>query len=134
MRSDKVLLHWYGVINKKFFGGELPNDVCVRWGNDAEEREIKWEEKYYGWTTQNPKDGHDPKHHSYTIVLSRRQLTSSTRCYPHSAILGTLAHEMIHVATQLRDNHGPTFEQWRQIIGDRGIFKKHALVKGLTIF
>jgi hypothetical protein len=34
----------------------------------------------------------------------------------------------------LKDNHGPAFETKRQMIADRGIFKKNAIYKGYTLF
>ena len=134
MKSDRTLLKWYRKVNRRFFDGQLPENVCVRWANDAEEKEVKWEEKYFGWATQNENEGHNPRYHSYTIVLSRSHHGGAKQCRPHSAILSTLAHEMVHLATQLRDDHGDAFEKWRQYIADRGIFRKHALVKNLTIF
>ena len=48
--------------------------------------------------------------------------------------ISTLVHEMIHLATDLKDDHGTAFEFWRQYVSDRGIFKKHALRKGSTLF
>lgn len=134
MRSDKTLKRWYSRINKRFFSASLPVDVCVRWANEEEEKELTWEEKYFGWTTNNEKEGHDSQHHSYTIVLSRTKHGGAHYCRPHSTILSTLAHEMCHVATQLKDDHGPAFEKWRQKIADKGFFKKGALLKGLTTF
>jgi hypothetical protein len=123
MRSDRTLRKWYRQLNRRFFGNQLPDDVCVRWADDTEEREAKWEEKYFGWA--------DPAYdgrHRYVIIMSRRKITSL------SLKAATLAHEMCHIATDLKDDHGPAFEQWRQYIGDRGIFKKHAVYKGLTLF
>ncbi len=125
MRSDPTLKQWYRKINKKFFDNQLTNNVCVRWANEEdEEEEERCEEKYFGWCVPA-----DDGVHEYLIVLS------NTRCREvMSNKLLTLAHEMCHIATQLKDNHGAAFEFWRQYIADRGIFKKHALVKNLTIF
>ena len=121
MRSDPTLKRWYKLINKKFFDSQLTNNVCVRWANLAEAEHF--EENYFGWMNR-AEDGY----HKWVIVLSR------TKCNAQSIKLATLAHEACHVATEMRDDHGPAFEKWRQYIGDRGIFKKGALVKGLTIF
>jgi hypothetical protein len=124
MRSDPTLKKWYRLINKKFFDGQLTNSVCVRWANeDDDDEEEKCEEKCFGWA-----DKADDSRHEYVIVLSRVKINSL------SVKLLTLAHEMCHIATGVRDDHGPAFEYWREHIGDRGIFKKGALVKGLTIF
>jgi len=124
VESDRTLRKWYRIINRRFFDGACTNSCCVRWANEEEEaEEPEWEEKYFG-QADVAKDGC----HEFVIVLSRvRNVAISQR-------LSTLAHEMIHVATKLRDDHGPVFEQWRQLISDRGIFKKHALRRNLTIF
>jgi hypothetical protein len=124
MRSNPSLKSWYRKINKKFFDNQLTNNVCVRWANDEDDGEVaRCEEKFFGWVDKSS-DGR----HEYVIVLSKKL------CGPKSTRLLTLSHEMCHLASDLRDDHGPVFEQWRQYIGDRGIFKKGALVRGLTIF
>ena len=121
VKSDPVLKKWYRTINKKFFENQLTNNVCVRWANEAEV--AHYEEKYFGWMNVA-----DDGYHDWFIILSKE------KCDSPSVKLLTLAHEMCHVATGMRDDHGPAFEKWRQYIGDHGIFKKGALVKGLTIF
>jgi hypothetical protein len=122
LRSDKTLKKYYRLINKKFFENQLPDNVCVRWADEDEDGE-GFEERYFG-IADRANDGY----HEYVIVMSR----SLNR--PAVTRLSTLAHEMCHIATELRDNHGPAFERWRQTIADRGIFKKGALRKGLTLF
>lgn len=123
MKSDRTLLAWYRKINKRFFDGACPENVCVRWADDTEEREANWEEKYFGWA-EKAEDGY----HDYQIVMSRQfNETWMVR-------ISTLVHEMIHLATDLKDDHGDAFERWRQHVSDRGIFKKHALRKGRTLF
>ena len=126
MQSDKTLRRWYRSINRRFFDGELPDNVCVRWALDTAE-ELRDEERYFGWADKCEGKNADSVH-SHFIVMSR------TKNEAVSQRLSTLAHEMIHIATNCRDDHGPAFEKWRQLISDRGIFKKHALRKGLTIF
>lgn len=130
MRSDKCLKHWYRLINKKFFNNELPNNVCVRWINELEIE--KFEEKYFAWTSDkndSPKAfAEDNYRHEYIIIISKTKNPGKT------VVLATLAHEMCHVATKMRDDHGPAFEAQRKLISDRGIFKKGAILKGLTIF
>jgi SprT-like family len=124
VRSDPVLKKWYRLINKKFFDSQLTNNVCVRWTNEQEEEEEdNWEDKYFGAAGE----AHDSRH-KYEIVLSRIKNNSATQK------LGTLAHEMCHIATELKDDHGPAFDRWRQHIDSRGIFKKHAVLKNLTLF
>ncbi len=124
MRSDPRLKRWYRIINKKYFDNQLTNNVCVRWSNENDnEEEERCEEKYFGWADK-ALDGR----HEYVIVLSKVKINSK------STKLLTLAHEMCHIATGLKDDHGDAFEQWRQYISDRGIFRKGALIKGLTIF
>lgn len=136
MRSDRTLLKWYRKINRRFFDGECSDRVCVRWASEDEEKEVKWEERYFGWADwvgegQKSYDGC----HDWEIILSRANLTKVNHVHASmSSKLATLAHEMIHVATKNRDDHGPAFERWRVHISERGIFKKHALVKDLTIF
>lgn len=123
MRSDPQLRKWFRIINRKFFGNELPDNVCVRWAHPDEQRAFQCEEKYFGWAKKLT----DP-YHTHEIVLTRKL---NTRL---SARLATLAHEMCHICLDCRDDHGPAFERTRQMIADRGIFKKGALAKKLTIF
>ena len=123
MKSNQTLLRWYKSINKRFFDGGCPERVCVRWADVNEEGEKQWEENYFGWAGKV-----DTPYHDYEIVMSR-PLNKQ-----RSVKLSTLCHEMCHLATNLRDNHGPAFELWRQLISDRGIYKKSALYKGLTLF
>lgn len=127
MRSDPTLLKWYRTINKRFFDGACPDRVCVRWVDKEFEAtsRSKWEEQYFGWAEKSPKD--DP-YHDYQIVMSR------TLNKKWSVRISTLVHEMIHLATNLRDDHGDAFERWREHVAERGIFKKHALRKNRTLF
>lgn len=125
MRSDPSLKRWYRKINKRFFDGQLTDNVCTRYADEDNDGDLgkKFEDKFFGWADKANDD-----YHEYVIVLSRKlNKQVSTR-------LLTLSHEMCHLASELKDDHGPAFEQWRQYIADRGIFKKHALVKNLTIF
>ena len=126
MKSDRTLLRWYKVINKRFFDGACPENVCVRWANPEEEekRGTDWEERYFGEAEHLDND----PYHAYQIVMSR------PKNHYWVTRISTLVHEMIHLATNLRDDHGPAFEQWRQHVSDRGIFKKHALRRGSTLF
>jgi hypothetical protein len=132
MKSDRTLLGWYKRINKRFFDGNCPERVCVRWADpEEEERGDAWEEKYFGEAERLPTDPNDKNYdrwHDFAIVLSRRKNDSWI------VKISTLVHEMIHLATDLKDDHGPAFEQWRQYVADRGIFKKHALRKDRTLF
>ena len=124
VKSDPTLKRWYRAINKRFFENQLPNDTCVRWANE-EDKEVdeRCEEKYNGWAGQM--DGHEKR---YVIVIST-SLKKSLCTKLH-----TLVHEMCHLKTELRDNHGPAFEAVRQKIADKGIFKKGAVAKKLTLF
>lgn len=134
MRSDRTLLKWYREINRRFFTGNCPESkrVCVRYARPGEEkREI--EDSYFGWAdspatpTWATHQKNCPRcRHDFEIVLDEKA--------DWIKVLSTLAHEMIHLATNMKDDHGPAFEEWRQYISDRGIFKKHALYKGHTLF
>jgi len=117
MRSDRTLKRWYLLINKKFFYGELPTNVIVRWALPGEEKDIACTERLV-----------NSKRHSYEILLNREKNPTN------SIKLTSLAHEMIHVATHYKDSHGPLFDGWRHRLGERGLFKKGALLKGITIF
>lgn len=124
MRSDRTLRTWYKKINSKFFDNFLPNDTCVRWANEEDtDEDERCEEKYNGWAYLEE----DPKP-QFVIVLSSA-LKKSTCSKLH-----TLVHEMVHVATGCKDDHGPAFSDWHQRLTDKGIFKKHALLKNYTIF
>ncbi len=116
MSSDRTLKKWYSTINKKFFFGELPTNVIVRWALPGEENDIACCKRESG------------ERHCYTILLNRDKNKT------HSQKLSTLVHEMIHVATHYRDNHGPLFDEWHKKLTDRGVFKKGALLKGICLF
>jgi hypothetical protein len=116
MRSDRTLKRWYNLINKKFFFGELPSNVIVRWALPDEEKDIACVERIYG------------ERHCYEILLNRDKNKT------HSQKLNSLIHEMTHVATHYRDNHGPLFAEWHTKLTERGAFKKGALLKGIGLF
>jgi hypothetical protein len=124
LRSDRRLRLWYRTINKKFFQGELPDNVCVRYADedDVEKDGRQCEDTCFGWADKG--EGR----HLYQVVISRKKNPALT------AILATLVHEMVHVSTDLKDNHGPVFEAKRIVLSNRGIFRKSALVPGLTLF
>lgn len=124
MQSDKTLKYWYRKINKRFFENQLPNNVCVRWANeDDNEEEDRCEEKYNGWTEHS-----EDKRHSYVIVLDRE-------CKKDAFLrFNTLVHEMIHIATGLKDDHGAVFSAWHEKLTTKGLFKKGVFRKGWTLF
>jgi hypothetical protein len=64
VRSDKTLRKWYKRINKRFFDGKLPDNVCVRWADVITEPKIENED--FGDT--NFAEGY----HCYRIILSRK--------------------------------------------------------------
>lgn len=117
MRSDRTLKKWYSLVNKKFFYGELPTNVIVRWAAPGEEKDI---------ASCSKRETGD--RHCYEILLNREK--NKTR----SQKLSTLVHEMIHVATHYRDDHGPLFAEWHAKLTERGVFKKGALLKGICLF
>lgn len=117
MRSDRTLKRWYRTINKKFFFDELPANVIVRWALSGEESDIASCTKH-----------ESGNRHSYEILLNREKNRTN------SQKLSTLVHEMIHVATHYRDDHGPLFAEWHAKLTERGIFKKGALLKGICLF
>jgi hypothetical protein len=123
VKSDRVLRKYYRLINHKFFNDQLPDNVCCRYVTDEdEEAESGCERRYYGWC--EPTFGK----HKFVIVISRVKNPG----WP--AKLSTLCHEMCHIFTDLKDDHGPAFEAARQMIADRGVFKKNAVLRGLTLF
>ena len=123
MRSDKNLKRWYNTVNKKFFFGALPSNVCVRYANeDDRDEDFRCDEKFYGWA--DTADGR----HKYVIVISKIKNPGPV------AKLATLAHEMIHCATNLRDDHGAAFSDWHEKLTERGLFRKNAILHGLTLF
>jgi SprT-like family len=124
VKSDPTLLGWYRHINEKFFDGACPDSVCVRWADPDEMESRRWEKKYFGEASVSEFD----EYHDYQIVLSKPLNKQWI------VRISTLVHEMIHLATDLKDDHGPAFEKWRVRISERGIFKKHALRKGYTLF
>jgi len=124
VKSDRTLLGWYTYINERFFHGACPDRVCVRWADPEETESRTWETKYFGEASE----AMDDEYHDYQIVMSKPLNKQWI------VRISTLVHEMIHLATDLKDDHGPAFEHWRQYVSDRGIFKKHALRKGSTLF
>ena len=122
MRSDRTLKRHFNRINKRFFDGQLPDSTCVRW-LDLDEDDPRLEDKLFGYADK----AHDGKH-QYQIVLSKKM------CGPASVRMTTLIHECIHIYLELKDSHGPAFERVRLMLSDRGIFKKGAVIRGLTIF
>lgn len=124
MKSDRTMLAWYRRINKRFFGGACPEKVCVRWADPEMETQHRWEDKWFG---EASKVDDDP-YHEWQIVMSKPLNKKWI------VRISTLVHEMIHLATHLKDDHGPAFSQWHEYITERGIFRKHALRKGSTLF
>ena len=123
MRSTKSLKRWYNLINKKFFDGILPSNVCVRWDTEADNHEEEGcAKKYFGWLWTG--EGR----HKWIIVISRAKNPGLT------AVLNTLAHEMVHIATDNRDEHGRMFSDWHEALTARGLFRKGAVRKGTTLF
>ena len=117
MTSNRALKRWYNKINSRFFYDELPRNVIVRWATpDDDEQDMASVDL-----------AHD-KRHKYEILINREKNPTL------SVELNSLIHEMCHIATSLKDDHGAAFEKWRQTLGERGIFKKGALKRGLTIF
>ena len=116
-QSDRSLKHWYRELNRRFFNGELPDNIVVRWARAGEESDVACTEKL------NP----DNKN-KYLILLNRAKNPTA------SIKLSSLAHECVHVATQYRDNHGEAFDDWHKKLTDRGLFKKGALLSNITLF
>jgi hypothetical protein len=55
-------------------------------------------------------------------------------CGPASSRMTTMIHEMIHCYLGLKDDHGEAFERVRLMLSDKGIFRKGAVIRNLTIF
>jgi hypothetical protein len=124
VKSDRTLKAYYRDINTRFFDNELPDSVCVRWATDEDLDDEGCDAgDYNGWA-----DTCDDGRHPYKIIID-----SSLRGLQIQHI-STLVHEMIHIATELKDDHGPAFERRLAALADRGIFKKGALRRGLTLF
>jgi hypothetical protein len=115
-KSTRSLRAWYEVINTKFFYGELPANVIVRWAESGEEKDIACLS-----AADNP-------HYSWVILLNKEKISTQ------SQKLSALLHEMLHVATGNRDNHGPAFDEWHAKMTERGAFRKGALIKNVTLF
>jgi hypothetical protein len=125
MRSNRTLKGYYDTINSRFFDGELPSNVCVRWLDDSDiEEDEKCEEKYNGFCFAIK----DDCHHCAAIVLNTELKADKGR------LLSVLAHECIHIRLNFRDDHGPAFERERLKLSDKGFFKKGAMLPGFTLF
>jgi len=124
MQSNRALKRWYRGINSRFFKGELPDNVCVRWMDETDlEEDEKCEDNYNGFC-------YAEKHgrHCAVIVLNTELKKDKGR------LLSVLAHEMIHVKLNFRDDHGPAFERERLLLSDQGFFKKGMVLDGMTLF
>jgi|SRR5580698_2836378 hypothetical protein len=114
-KSTPELKRWYRKLNRMFFGGTLPDNVIVRW--DASEPDV-------ACTAKRDKD--DPT--AYVIGFNRKKNPTK------SLLLSAMLHEQVHVATDLKDNHGPLFDAWHKKLVKRGAFKKGAVLKDVTLF
>lgn len=117
MRSDRTLKAWYRDINTRYFDSELPDNVCVCWADDGEA------DGMFGFA-----DNCDDGRHKYVIMMNPEL------CRRVTIKLGTLIHEMVHIKLELRDDHGPAFAREIRILFDKGIFKKGAVYRGVTLF
>jgi hypothetical protein len=118
LHSDASLKKWYRTINKRFFNNELPDNVIVRWACAGEESDV---------ASCSPLDNPDNKH-KYLILLNKSKNPTA------SIKLSSLAHEMVHIATNYQDEHGEAFDEWHKKLTDRGLFKKGALLSNITLF
>jgi hypothetical protein len=116
--SDPSLKKWYRNINKRFFNNELPDNVIVRWARAGEEKDI---------ASCSPIDNPDNKN-KYLILLNRAKNPTA------SIKMSSLAHEMVHVATNYKDEHGPAFDEWHEKLTQRGLFRKGAVLAHVTLF
>lgn len=116
--SDRSLKKYYRDINHRFFNNELPDNVIVRWAKPGEEKDV---------ASCSPIGGDDGKH-KYLILLNRKKCTTA------SIKLAALAHEMVHIATNYKDDHGDAFSEWHQKLTTRGLFKKGAVLPDITLF
>src|ERR1700747_3120033 len=101
MKSNRALKKWYRGINAKFFNGELPDNVCVRWMDETDlEEDEKCEESYNGFCFAE-------KHGKHCAVIVLNTELKKDKCH----LLSVLAHEMIHLKLNFRDDHGAAFER-----------------------
>lgn len=125
MRSDRNLKSWFRELNSRYFDNELPDNVVVKWGEaEEEEEEENWEDKYNGYSQRLTGD---PR--NYAVIV----LNNALRDNP-TFKLSILVHEMIHVATDFRDSHGDAFDRWHKKLVNKGLFKKNAIFRGVTLF
>jgi hypothetical protein len=114
-KSTPELKRWYRKLNRLFFNGELPDNVVVRW--DASEPDVACTEK---------RDKDDPT--AYVIGFNRKKNPTK------SLLLSAMLHEMVHCATEFKDEHGPAFDKWHKRLVRRGAFKKGAVIPDVTLF
>jgi hypothetical protein len=115
-KSDPSLKRYYRLMNSKFFEGTLPDNVLVRWARPGEESDC-------ASTERRPQDPNQ-----YVILLNRKKCASASIKLVH------LLHEMVHVATHNRDDHGSDFSAWHRLLTQRGAFEKGAVLKDITLF
>ena len=124
MQSNRALKKHFRTLNRRFFDGELPDNVCVRWMDDGDlDEDIKCEDRFNGFC-------HKTKEHPHCGVIVLNQELKKDKGH----LLSVLAHECIHVLLQYRDDHGPAFERERLKLSDKGFFRKSAVLEGLTLF
>ena len=114
-KSTPELKRWYRKLNRLYFGGELPDNVIVRW--DSSEPDVACTEK---------RDKEDPT--AYVITFNPKKNPTK------SILLSAMLHECVHVATAFKDNHGEAFHKWHKKLVNRGAFRKGAVIPDITLF
>lgn len=113
MRIDPVLNRNYRLFNRLYFKGKLP-PARVGWGSKKELAVGKNQRMALGVTWQ-AKDG------VFQIALNSKLAKLNWWGVLHA----TQLHEMVHVKTNLSDNHGPAFEREMIRLAKAGAFAKH---------
>ena len=115
-QSNAELKKWYRKLNAKFFNGDLPDNVLLQWATPEQEPDIA--------SCEPRSDGTN----CYKLLFNRLKNPTKT------LLLSAMLHEMVHIATKYKDNHGPAFDAWHKKLTKRGAFKKGAVLKDVTLF
>lgn len=115
MRIDRTLTENYNYLNRRYFAGELPA-ADVGWGTIRDLRVGRGKRAAIAQTVWDPaKKGERPQ--ILINVLLRRLGWNGVTAF-------SLLHEMVHVKTRMRDNHGPAFEREMRKLAEKGAFAK----------
>ncbi len=115
-RSDRTLKRYYRRYKRQYpqLFGSLPDgrDIIIRWGDKRSDRDGL---KSAVAVTYSPAIDKEPWEIVFDKTLRRLKFWNIVKL--------TLFHEMCHVASRNRDNHGPAFQRRMKMLAANGAFR-----------